>query len=299
MMVVITLADCPFALRGDLTKWLLEVSAGVFVGQVSARVRENIWERVKKFAKKGRATMVYSANNEQGLDFKVHNSEWEPIDFDGVKLMLHPSPARTKKLSKIRLGYSKASRYQAMKRRASFKPQTEKLPSAYVVVDIETSGLSAQQDAIIEISALRVDDGETLDTFSFLIRGAAPLSGEIEEMTGITNLMLQKEGRELALALPEFLDFIGSYPLVFHNAPFDLAFINEACKRHSHDPLANKCVDTLSLSKKLVQGAKKHTLRAMAEYFGIKMTSAHRALPDCFTTKELYEKLKEMQTGEN
>ncbi|MDR2007303.1 MAG: type I-E CRISPR-associated endoribonuclease Cas2e, partial [Acidaminococcales bacterium] len=248
MMVVITLTDCPAALRGDLTKWLLEIGVGIFVGQVSARVRENIWERVKKFAKKGRATMAYNTNNEQRLDFKVHNSEWEPIDFDGIKLMLHPSPARTKKLSKIRLGYSKASRYQAIKRRAVFKARTEDWPSSYMVVDIETTGLSAQRDTIIEISALQVADGAMPNTFSALIRGDTPISAEIEEMTGITNDMLQKEGRELALVLPEFLDFIGRSPIIAHNTPFDLCFINEACKKYSCDPLANKCVDTLYLS---------------------------------------------------
>ncbi|MDR3349343.1 MAG: type I-E CRISPR-associated endoribonuclease Cas2e [Acidaminococcales bacterium] len=298
-MVVITLTNCPAALCGDLTKWLLEIGAGIFVGKVSARVRENIWERVKKAAKKGRATMAYSANNEQRLDFKVHNGEWEPIDFDGIKLMLHPSPARTRKLSGIRLGYSKASRYQAIKRRAAFKLREEALPASYVVVDIETSGLSARKDAIVEISALQVTDGKTLNTFSALIRGDVPISAEIEEMTGITNPMLQKEGRELALVLPEFLDFIGRSPIIAHNAPFDINFLNEACQKHSCVPLANKCIDTLSLSKKIVQGAKRHTLTAMAEYFGINMTSAHRALSDCFATKELYEKLKEMQTEKN
>lgn len=101
-MIVITLTDCPIALRGDLTKWLLEINTGVFVGRVSARVRENIWERVKKYIKNGRATMVYNAANEQGLDFKVCNSEWEPIDFDGVKLILRPSPSRIRHLGKAR-----------------------------------------------------------------------------------------------------------------------------------------------------------------------------------------------------
>ena len=86
-MIVLTLMDCPPALRGDLTKWLQEVNTGVYVGQVSARVRDGIWERVCENAKSGRATMVFSANNEQRMDFRVHNTSWEPIDFDGLKLI--------------------------------------------------------------------------------------------------------------------------------------------------------------------------------------------------------------------
>ena len=62
-MIVITLTDCPISLRGDLTKWLLEINTGVFVGRVSARVRDNLWDRVVKNVKNGRATLVYSTNN--------------------------------------------------------------------------------------------------------------------------------------------------------------------------------------------------------------------------------------------
>ena len=114
-MVVISLTECPISLRGDLTKWLLEINPGVFVGRVSARVRGNLWGRVCDSIKTGKATMVYSARNEQGLDFKVHNAEWEPIDFDGLKLMLRPSSARIKNLGGVRLGYSNASKYRAAK----------------------------------------------------------------------------------------------------------------------------------------------------------------------------------------
>ena len=83
-MTVIVLSDCPPKLRGDLTKWLLEISTGVYVGKVSARVRDELWLRVCDNLKSGRASMVYSTNNEQGMDFRVHNSIWEPVDYDGI-----------------------------------------------------------------------------------------------------------------------------------------------------------------------------------------------------------------------
>lgn len=90
-MTVIVVAACPVGLRGHLTRWLLEISAGVFVGRVSARVRDLLWERTVDMVKTGRAIMVFSANNEQGLDFKVHKHEWTPVDIEGVTLMLRPN----------------------------------------------------------------------------------------------------------------------------------------------------------------------------------------------------------------
>ncbi len=91
-MTVIVVAACPTGLRGHLTRWLLEISPGVFVGKITARVRTLLWQRVTDMVKSGRAIMVYSADNEQGLAFEVHAHDWIPIDFDGIKLMLRPAP---------------------------------------------------------------------------------------------------------------------------------------------------------------------------------------------------------------
>ena len=89
-MIVLTIANCPPKLRGDLSKWLLEINTGVYVGRVSARVREALWQRVCENIRDGQATMVFTANNEQHMDFYVHNTAWEPVDLDGIKLMKHP-----------------------------------------------------------------------------------------------------------------------------------------------------------------------------------------------------------------
>ena len=114
-MIVVVLSACPVGLRGDLTRWLLEISAGVFVGKVSARVREHLWNRITVTCSDGRALMVYSADNEYRLDFKVHNYPWEPVDFEGVKLMVRPSTPKEK--LGLRKGWSKASRYRRASQR--------------------------------------------------------------------------------------------------------------------------------------------------------------------------------------
>lgn len=89
-MVVMVLTACPPGARGDLTRWLLEIAPGVFVGRLSARVREQLWQRVCSFVKTGRAIMVYSVRNEQHLEFEVFQPDWVPVDCDGLKLIKRP-----------------------------------------------------------------------------------------------------------------------------------------------------------------------------------------------------------------
>ncbi len=94
-MIVVVLTAVPAGLRGVLTRWLLEIAPGVFVGHVSTRVREHLWERIVDGVGRGRAILVYSRRSEQGLGFLVHGHEWEPVDLDGISLMMRPTePAR-------------------------------------------------------------------------------------------------------------------------------------------------------------------------------------------------------------
>ncbi|SNC73481.1 CRISPR-associated protein Cas2 [Kytococcus aerolatus] len=89
-MVVLVLTAVPPGLRGHLTRWLLEISPGVFVGQVSTRVRELMWERVGEYMEVGRALLVYAADTEQGLRFETLGHDWDPVDFEGLTLMRRP-----------------------------------------------------------------------------------------------------------------------------------------------------------------------------------------------------------------
>lgn len=91
-MTVVVVSDCPPKLRGDLTKWLIEVNIGVYVGNINVRIRESLWERICDNLKNGRATIIFPAENEQRMDFWVHNTTWEPVDYDGLKLMRRPAP---------------------------------------------------------------------------------------------------------------------------------------------------------------------------------------------------------------
>ncbi len=106
-MMVLIVTACPAGLRGDLTKWLMELAPGTFVGDPSARIREILWDRTVELCKDGRALLVFSANNEQGMEFRTHRHDWEPTDFDGLTLMVRRDP---KNKAKRRTGWSNARR---------------------------------------------------------------------------------------------------------------------------------------------------------------------------------------------
>lgn len=89
-MMVLVVTACPAGLRGDLSKWVMEIAPGVFVGDPTARIRDLLWERTVDLCKSGRALQVYSTNNEQGMEFRTHKYDWQPTDFDGLTLMMRP-----------------------------------------------------------------------------------------------------------------------------------------------------------------------------------------------------------------
>lgn len=95
-MIILVLTACPTALRGQLTRWLLEVTPGVFVGHANARMRDKLWDMVVENIGRGRALMVQPARNEQRLSFRTFGHEWQPRDFDGVTLMTRPLATREK-----------------------------------------------------------------------------------------------------------------------------------------------------------------------------------------------------------
>ena len=91
-MTIIILEKVSTSLKGELSKWLIEIATGVFIGKTSALVREKLWEKCIEKCDEGRVTMAWRTNNEQGFDFKNYNERRKvPIDIEGVKLILKPS----------------------------------------------------------------------------------------------------------------------------------------------------------------------------------------------------------------
>lgn len=198
--------------------------------------------------------MVYNAQNEQGMEFRVINTVWEPIDFDGVKLILRPSPARMSKLNDSRKpGYSKASRNLLAKRAAMNKAdKTVKKPFRYAVIDVETTALTVEKGEIFELAAIIVSEGNVIDSFAAQIKIQNPLPAKISALTGVSDADLILNGIPFVTALSNFLVFIKDLPLVAHNIEFDVKFINYACDGINTPQITNRQIDTLRLARKLL-----------------------------------------------
>lgn len=286
-MVVLTLEKCPLALRGDLTKWLQEISVGVYVGQVSARVRDKLWERVCEESRNGRAVMVYSARTEQRYDFRVHNAAWEPIDFDGLKLMLRPSPSRVKALGGKRAGFSDASKRIKSQGRQKPKGEGPIEPKEYVVFDLETTGLDSQADEVFEFGAIRYRDGSEIERFEEIVKTEHPIPASVRALTRVTEKELDR-AKPLIDVLEDFMAFVGSSTLVAHNASFDMGFLDRLMGECGYEELDNKLIDTLKLARKKLPSASSHKLQDLAGFFGSDVTAAHRALDDCLLTHDIF-----------
>lgn len=286
------MTDCPPRLRGDLSKWLQEVNTGVYVGNVNSRVREAIWQRVCENLKNGRATMVFSANNEQRMDFRVHNTSWKPVDYEGIQLIRRPLPVSSVVEDTLKPGFSKAAKRQLANRRSQV---SKKRDQSFVIIDLETTGLTPVQDKILEFGAIRVRKNQKADTFSRLVSQEKGIPQTVTALTGIDNALVEQEGQPLDAVLPEFLQFVGEDTIVGYNLAFDMRFLQEACRACGIHPPTNRCVDLLSAARRKVFDVPDFKLTTLATRFSLDVSAPHRALGDCHILFSLYEKLNESE----
>ncbi len=158
----------------------------------------------------------------------------------------------------------------------------------FVVVDLETTGGSAQDCEITEIGAVKVRAGEVLGEFQTLVRPTAAIPGFITVLTGISNSMVATAPR-IAVALPAFLEYARGSVLVAHNASFDMAFLRAACSRTSQPWPDFTVLDTVHLSRQLVtrDESPNHKLSSLARVFAAATTPDHRALHDARATVDV------------
>ncbi|WP_164491632.1 PolC-type DNA polymerase III [Staphylospora marina] len=162
--------------------------------------------------------------------------------------------------------------------------------TTYVVFDVETTGLSAVHDVIIELAAVKIRGGEIIDRFSEFANPHRPLSQHIIELTHITDDML-KDAPEIDDVIERFLGFIDGCVLSAHNARFDMGFLQEAVKRIGREPVKNPVVDTLELARFLYPGMKNYRLNTLADKLGIHLEQHHRAIYDAETTGQILWKM--------
>lgn len=163
---------------------------------------------------------------------------------------------------------------------------------SFIAVDIETTGLRNDTDAIIEISGVKFKGASITDSFQSFIHINQPIPGHIKALTHITDDDLAG-APSLKIVLEEFLDFIGDAPLCFHNARFDKGFIDAALNRSLLPPLINEYYDTLEISQIFLPHIKSHSLGYLSKYFHLTNNAPHRAEDDAIVTGKLLLKLTE------
>ena len=155
-------------------------------------------------------------------------------------------------------------------------------PTARVAIDLETTGLHPEQDAIIEIGALKFSGERVLETFESLVSPGLSIPYRVQRLTGISAAQL-KDAPSLDELLPRLRTFIGDLPLVGHSVPFDAAFLRRAGLARR-----NPLVDTFELASALLPGLPSYTLGAVGDALGVKSPTYHRALADAQLAMEVF-----------
>jgi DNA polymerase III epsilon subunit family exonuclease len=161
----------------------------------------------------------------------------------------------------------------------------------FVVFDLETTGCSTPPCRIIEIGAYRVRGGKVADEFQTLIDPETPIPYFIMNLTGITNDMIYGAPKFADVA-HDLLNFIGDSVLVAHNSGFDMRFLNvEIGRLFKGYRVANPCLCTVQLSRKLLPDIRNHKLKTVAEHYSIDLTNHHRASADAYATAHIFVNL--------
>jgi len=160
----------------------------------------------------------------------------------------------------------------------------------YTVFDLETTGLSARYDRIIEFGATKYCKGDIIDEIDFFINPNRPLSSVTTKLTGITEEMV-RGGKGIKQALNDILEFIGDSTLVAHNATFDFGFLNEALKNNNMPKLKNPVIDTLPLSRYMFPKTRSHNLGSVARQVNADYDEdeAHRAIYDAQVLSNVWQ----------
>ncbi|MCD8218198.1 MAG: PHP domain-containing protein, partial [Clostridiales bacterium] len=171
-------------------------------------------------------------------------------------------------------------------------PRGQRLDGTFVVFDLETTGFSPEKNKIIEIGAVKVEDGKITEKFSTFVNPQTPIPFEIEKLTSINDEMVM--GAPLiAYALPEFMEFCEGAVMVAHNADFDMSFIRKNCELLGL-PCDKTVLDTVSLARTLLPQLNRYKLDTVAKALKIPLNHHHRAVDDAGCTADIFMKFVDM-----
>jgi len=157
----------------------------------------------------------------------------------------------------------------------------------FVVVDIETTGLSYNTSKITEIGAVKLRNGKIIDRFETLVNPEKRIPSFITRITGITNDMV-KEAPKVYQVLPKFLNFLGERCFIGHYATFDYNFLNYNAQMHHNVSLLNDKLCTCRLARRLLPELPSKRLSSVSYHLGISETTEHRAMSDAMITAKIF-----------
>lgn len=290
-MIVICISNCPSGLRGDLSKWLSEVNTGVYIGKLSAKVRDELWKRVCDSIRSGQATMVYSTNNEQGYTFQTHNTTWIATDYEGLTLMKRPLLLDSDSVnsSPIKQGFSKTSKFK--KQGAVSKSRAS---DRYVVMSLKTTGADYDRDRIFEVGLLKICGDEIGGQLQCLLRCGRDIPKTVTKLTGISDEMIEREGIGEEEALDKIQEFIGEDLVVGYHVQIDMKFIQRLGERVGKQILIKKVRDVLLLVRRKVDDLENFQLETVAANFSLDISDVRRALTDCGLIYRVYLELNKL-----
>lgn len=289
-MIVLSMTNVPNKIRGDLSKWLLEIETGVYVGNVSSTVRKGLWERINSVIGTGRAVMVWNTNNEQGYDFIVSGSNWLPSDYDGLKLLLHPildEHVITEKAQNI-----------IQKNNSLYKLKYQKagiLLHDYVVVDIVTTGDNIFDDVLLEICALKIKNHKKNDSLQICLNHNGKISNEAYLKNSIDRKLVDGKSFQEKDAVIEFLNFMEDLPMVGFDVDFCVKFIKYACQRNEALFPRYKLISILNIVRRLLDNGSFNSLWQVAENLQVGSDNLnHNDLSYCVCCYNVYEKILDL-----
>lgn len=157
----------------------------------------------------------------------------------------------------------------------------------YIIFDLETTGLTAGENEIIEIGAIKYKSGVEISTFHSYIKPTVLIPHNITELTGITDNVVC-DAKDAKSVLQDFVKYIQDSVLIAHNSDFDMSFLQTEIYYFFNYTLSNNVIDTLKLSRRFLPNLSNHKLKTIKDYFKLDRKS-HNALDDCYITAELYK----------
>ncbi|MGE5484444.1 MAG: helicase C-terminal domain-containing protein [Ignavibacteriales bacterium] len=161
------------------------------------------------------------------------------------------------------------------------------ISKSFVAIDVETTGIDPQSDAIIQVGAVRFENGRVVRELNSLVRPGVHIPLKVQRMTGISEEAASAAPTFEEIA-PQLLEFVGDSPLIAHNAPFDVGFIEAALGRCGEARLANRVYDTLDLARLVRPASGSHRLERLAREMNIPLRGSHDALMDAFTAGRVF-----------